>query len=45
MKRTMAGGYADIDNPVFYNDNTEILLGDAKTSCDGLLAAVQAELA
>merc|ERR1712146_586014 len=36
MKRTMAGGYADIDNPVFYKENTEMLLGDAKDRTDEL---------
>eukprot|EP00916_Digyalum_oweni_P001273 GHVL01002467.1.p1 GENE.GHVL01002467.1~~GHVL01002467.1.p1 ORF type:complete len:664 (+),score=155.13 GHVL01002467.1:40-1992(+) len=36
MKRTMSGGYADIDNPVFYKENTHMLLGDAKTTCDNL---------
>merc|ERR1719473_1680450 len=36
MKRTMGGGYADLENPVFFKDNTEMLLGDAKGTCEGL---------
>eukprot|EP00933_Yihiella_yeosuensis_P029602 TRINITY_DN2321_c0_g1_i1.p1 TRINITY_DN2321_c0_g1~~TRINITY_DN2321_c0_g1_i1.p1 ORF type:complete len:1050 (+),score=272.13 TRINITY_DN2321_c0_g1_i1:141-3290(+) len=38
MKRSMAGGYADIDNPVFFMDNTQMLLGDAKTMTSALAA-------
>merc|ERR1712203_368141 len=45
MKRTMAGGYADIDNPVFYKDNTEMLLGDAKVKTDELARKVKDILA
>merc|ERR1719411_1898519 len=41
MKRTMAGGYADIDNPVFYKEITEMLLGDAKTKTDELARKVK----
>lgn len=40
MKRTMGTGYADVDNPVFYKDNTAMLLGDAKSTCDALLAKI-----
>lgn len=42
MKRTMGAGYAEVDNPVFFKENTEMYLGDAKTSCDNLLAGVKA---
>merc|ERR1719421_1365294 len=37
-KRSMAGGYADIENPVFFKPNTEMLLGDAKKTAEGLSA-------
>lgn len=42
MKRTMGSGYAGAENPVFYKDNADMLLGDAKAMCDQLKAAVQA---
>jgi len=42
MKRSMAGGYADLDNPVFYKENTDMLLGDAKKTADALAAKVRA---
>merc|ERR1712050_372427 len=41
MKRTMGVGYAAVDNPVFYKDNTDMLLGDAKATCDKLAAQVR----
>merc|ERR1719491_526541 len=43
-KRSMAGGYADLDNPVFFKDNTEMLLGDAKKTADSLAAKVRERL-
>jgi len=40
-KRSMAAGYADLENPVFFKDNTEMLLGDAKKTADGLVSKVR----
>ena len=36
MKRSMATGYAGIQNPLFYKENTDMLYGDAKQSVDEL---------
>lgn len=41
MKRSMGVGYAAVDNPIFYNPNTAMLLGDAKKTCDGLLERIK----
>lgn len=38
MKRSLGVGYAAVDNPIFYKPNTAMLLGDAKKTCDALLA-------
>jgi NAD(P) transhydrogenase subunit beta len=42
LKRSMNTGFAGIDNPLFYLDNTSLLFGDAKDSIQGVLAAVKA---
>ena len=36
MKRSLAAGYADVENPVFFNENTKMLLGNAKDTCEQL---------
>jgi NAD/NADP transhydrogenase beta subunit len=41
MKRSMATGYAGVDNPVFFKENTDMLLGDAKNSCDAIRDALK----
>mmetsp|Transcript_132096 Transcript_132096/g.186472 ORF Transcript_132096/g.186472 Transcript_132096/m.186472 type:complete len:381 (-) Transcript_132096:185-1327(-) len=43
LKRSMAGGYADIENPVFFRETTQMLLGDGKASCEGIAAALKSK--
>jgi NAD(P) transhydrogenase subunit beta len=42
LKRSMASGFAGIDNPLFYEEKTSMLFGDAKSSVSEVTAAVNA---
>jgi NAD(P) transhydrogenase subunit beta len=41
LKRSMASGYAGVDNPLFVHERTQMLFGDANTSLQAVLKELQ----
>jgi NAD(P) transhydrogenase subunit beta len=43
LKRSMASGYAGVENPLFFKENTRMLFGDAKKNVDAVLTDLRSE--
>jgi NAD(P) transhydrogenase subunit beta len=43
MKRSMASGYAGVENPLFFKEGTRMLFGDAKKNVDAILTDLRSE--
>jgi NAD(P) transhydrogenase subunit beta len=41
LKRSMRPGYSGVDNLLFYQDNTSLIFGDAKDTCEGMATALK----
>jgi NAD(P) transhydrogenase subunit beta len=41
LKRSLASGFAGVDNPLFFHENTRMLLGDAKESVAALVSELK----
>ena len=40
LKRSMRAGFAGVENPLFFKDNTRMFYGDAKASMDSLIPLI-----
>jgi NAD(P) transhydrogenase subunit beta len=44
MKRSMASGFAGIENDLFYRENTYMIFGDARKTLEGLITEIKQEI-